>query len=55
MIGMNTSNYPVLTILYFVIWIFMGNYILLNLFLAILLNGFSVNNDNDFDEMTDEL
>lgn len=30
----------VLTILYMITWIFMGNYVLLNLFLAILLGGF---------------
>ena len=32
-------NY-VLTLLYLISWIFIGNYVLLNLFLAILLNGF---------------
>ena len=33
------------TIIYFVIWIFVGNYVLLNLFLAILLNGFGISSD----------
>ena len=32
-------NYAI-TLLYLISWIFMGNYVLLNLFLAILLNGF---------------
>ena len=32
-------NYA-LTLLYLISWIFIGNYVLLNLFLAILLNGF---------------
>jgi len=42
-ISLNTSNNTVLTILYYVMWIFAGNYVLLNLFLAILLDGFTVN------------
>ena len=32
-------NYAI-TLLYLISWIFMGNYVFLNLFLAILLNGF---------------
>ena len=32
-------NYGI-SLLYLISWIFMGNYVLLNLFLAILLNGF---------------
>lgn len=28
------------TLVYLISWIFIGNYVLLNLFLAILLNGF---------------
>jgi len=32
-------NYAI-SLLYLISWIFMGNYILLNLFLAILLSGF---------------
>ena len=54
-LGLNTSNNYVLTILYFIIWIFAGNYILLNLVLAILLNGFGeVAHDDDNDENIDE-
>jgi len=33
--------------MYFVSWIFIGNYVLLNLFLAILLDGFD---SSDLDE-----
>ncbi len=28
------------TLIYFIVWIFIGNYVFLNLFLAILLEGF---------------
>lgn len=34
-------------ILYFISWIFIGNYVLLNLFLAILLEGFDSNDINE--------
>jgi len=33
------DNYQILYILYIIAWIFIGNYTLLNLFLAILLDG----------------
>jgi hypothetical protein len=33
--------------LYYVSWIFVGNYILLNLFLAILLDGFLSEDDEE--------
>jgi hypothetical protein len=33
----NTNN--VITMVYFIVWIFTGNYILLNLVLAVLLDG----------------
>lgn len=35
------SKYQFLTFLYLISWIFIGNYILLNLFLAILLDNFT--------------
>jgi hypothetical protein len=35
-----------LTLLYLISLILMGNYVLLNLFLAILLNGFNIQEDN---------
>lgn len=35
------SHVPIyLTLTYFITWIFVGNYVLLNLFLAIMLDGF---------------
>jgi hypothetical protein len=34
---------------FFIVWIFIGNFILLNLFLAILLDAFLVE-DEDYDE-----
>ncbi len=39
-------NYGI-TLLLLITWIFMGNYVLLNLFLAILLNGFGGEEDNE--------
>lgn len=39
--------------LYFIFWIFLGNFILLNLFLAILLDNFSSKDSGD-DEESDE-
>ena len=53
-ISLETSNPKFLTILYYLIWIFAGNYVLLNLFLAILLDGFTVNQDNNPDDLIDE-
>lgn len=45
--GMRTNlNY--FAAIYFVIWVFFGNFVLLNLFLAIMLNGFS-EADDDFE------
>jgi hypothetical protein len=38
---MKSSLNPFITCIYVISWIFMGNYILLNLFLAILLDGFT--------------
>ena len=35
-----TDVNKVLGLFYFLLWIFIGNYVLLNLFLAILLDGF---------------
>jgi hypothetical protein len=38
--AMRTNVNKFLTITYLISWIFIGNYVLLNLFLAILLEGF---------------
>lgn len=44
-----------MTMIYFLIWIFLGNYVLLNLFLAVLLDGFGVYGDELTDVIPDEL
>lgn len=41
-----------LSLVYLISWIFIGNYVLLNLFLAILLDGFE---DSDVNEDVEEL
>ncbi len=38
-IAFTTTNNKLLSFLYLLIWIFLGNYVLMNLFLAILLDG----------------
>lgn len=40
---------------YFIIWIFLGNFILLNLFLAILLDNFSISGDKENEELIKQL
>lgn len=40
--------------LYFIFWIFLGNFVLLNLFLAILLDNFSDKEDIDYDNSEDD-
>ena len=37
----------VITVIYLVSWIFIGNYVFLNLFLAILLDGFTIEGENE--------
>ena len=44
---MASDIYIPVTIFYLVSWIFIGNYVLLNLFLAILLDGFDSNDLNE--------
>jgi hypothetical protein len=39
-----------ITLIYIFTWIFIGNYILLNLFLAILLDEFTTNDDKNEEE-----
>lgn len=45
----NDQNKP-LACMYYISWIFVGNFILLNLFLAILLDSFLEEDDEDEDE-----
>ena len=53
-LGLKSKTNKFFTMAYFIIWIFIGNYVLLNLFLAILLNGFGQNIDKK-EEMFDGL
>jgi voltage-dependent calcium channel L type alpha-1D len=39
--GMRSSVGPAVSSIYFISWIFIGNFMLLNLFLAILLDSFA--------------
>ena len=43
-----------LCFLYFVVWIFLGNYIIFNLFTSVLLQSFGNDDENDVDDMTDD-
>ena len=41
--------------IYYVVWIFIGNFILLNLFLAILLDSFLTEDDEDDEDDNDDV
>ena len=43
-----------LCIFYFVIWIFLGNYIIFNLFISILLQSFGENEKKELEDLTDD-
>ena len=43
-----------LCFIYFVVWIFLGNYIIFNLFTSVLLQSFGNDDENDVDDMTDD-
>lgn len=45
--ALRSDVHKLISFIYFVSWIFIGNYVLLNLFLAILLEGFDNNDIND--------
>ncbi|KAL4480370.1 hypothetical protein ABPG74_020886 [Tetrahymena malaccensis] len=51
---LNSSVNKFLTSFYLIIWIFIGNWIFLNLFLAILLDGFTDQSQEDSLELEDE-
>jgi len=40
-----------MVLLYLIFWIFLSNYVLLNLFLAILIDGFISNKEHDEDDI----
>ena len=46
--------FKTVTSIYYISWIFIGNFILLNLFLAILIDAFNEEEDIDEDEASDE-
>ena len=48
----NDMVFKTVTAIYYISWIFIGNFILLNLFLAILIDAFAAENDED--EQTEE-
>lgn len=41
--------------IYFIVWIFLGNFVLLNLFLAILLDNFSISGSKENEELINQL
>ena len=55
--SMSTSNnnmlFKTVTAIYYISWIFIGNFILLNLFLAILIDAFNEEEDVDEEELDD--
>ena len=50
-----SSVNKVITMFYLILWIFTGNFVLLNLILAILLEGFSLGDDDNDADLIDEL
>ena len=50
-----SSVNKVITMFYLILWIFTGNFVLLNLILAILLEGFSLGDDDNDTDLIDEL
>jgi regulatory protein YycI of two-component signal transduction system YycFG len=52
--AMRSSANKVFTVIYFVSWIFIGNFILLNLFLAILLDSFLEEKEEEDKEIEEE-
>ena len=49
----NNMIFKTITAIYYISWIFIGNFILLNLFLAILIDAFA-EEDADLEQETDE-
>ena len=46
---------PWITKIYFLCWMFLGNYVLLNLFLAIIFDGFADTRDTNFSLLQEDL
>lgn len=53
-LSFKTTSNKILNMLYFILWIFTGNFVLLNLILAILLDGFGLGSDEE-EEIMDDL
>lgn len=49
----NEMLFKTVTSIYYISWIFIGNFILLNLFLAILIDAFNEEEDEDEDDISD--
>ena len=52
-VALRSDALPIFTFLYFISWIFIGNFVFLNLFLAILLDGFT--QDTSAEEKLEEM
>ena len=53
-LGDSSTTGPIITNVYLLSWMFIGNFILLNLFLAILLDGFTEGLVNDKNDINDD-
>lgn len=54
LVTFNSSVNSIVTILYLISWVLIGNYVILNLFLAILLDGFTEEGIEDSHKLKDE-
>ena len=50
-VSLRSEANALVTSLYLISWIFLGNYVLLNLFLAILIDGFTSKPEKDEDDI----
>ena len=50
-VSKNNMLFKTITSIYYISWIFIGNFILLNLFLAILIDAFNEEEDIDEEEL----
>lgn len=50
-VSKNEMLFKTITAIYYISWIFIGNFILLNLFLAILIDAFNEEEDIDEEEL----
>ena len=45
--SMRTSNPKVVTAIYYIAWIFIGNFVILNLLLAVIMDGFAAQDEEE--------